>query len=79
MPGQILRILVAEGQHVKPGDHLMVLEAMKMEQTIKTTIDGVVKAILVKLGDIVAPGQMLVEIESMENANEHPSSSAASN
>ncbi|HEV3040405.1 MAG TPA: biotin carboxylase N-terminal domain-containing protein [Candidatus Angelobacter sp.] len=79
MPGQILRILVAAGQHVKPGDQLVVLEAMKMEQTIKTTIDGVVKAILVKLGDIVAPGQMLVEIESTENANEHPSSSAASN
>ncbi len=79
MPGQVLRILVAEGQHVKPGDHLMVLEAMKMEQTIKTTIDGVVKAILVKVGDIVAPGQMLVEIESMEDANEHTNSSAASN
>jgi len=79
MPGQVLRILVKEGQHVKPGDHLMVLEAMKMEQTIKTTIDGLVKAILVKPGDIVAPGQMLVEIQSMEDANEHPNSSAASN
>ncbi len=79
MPGQVLRILVVEGQRVKPGDHLMVLEAMKMEQTIKTTIDGMVKAILVKLGDIVAPGQMLVEIQSMENANEHPSSSGTSN
>ena len=52
---------------------------MKMEQTIKTTIDGLVKAILVKPGDIVAPGQMLVEIQSMEDANEHPGSSAASN
>jgi acetyl-CoA carboxylase biotin carboxylase subunit len=79
MPGQVLRILVVEGQHVKPGDHLMVLEAMKMEQTIKTTIDGVVKSVLVKPGDIVAPGQMLVEIQSMEDANEHPSNSAASN
>ena len=57
----------------------MVLEAMKMEQTIKTTIDGVVKTILVRPGDIVAPGQMLVEIESTEDANEHPSSSAANN
>jgi len=73
-----LRILVAEGQHVRPGDHLMVLEAMKMEQTIKTTIDGLVKAILVKTGDIVAPGQMLVEIQSMEDADEHPGSSTAS-
>lgn len=77
MPGQVLRILVTEGQHVKPGAPLMVLEAMKMEQTIKTTIDGLVKAILVKTGDIVAPGQMLVEIQSTEDANEHPSSSAA--
>jgi propionyl-CoA carboxylase alpha chain len=77
MPGQVLRILVAEGQSVKPGDALIVLEAMKMEQTIKATIHGVVRAVLVKAADVVAPGQMLVEIESVEDANEHASSSAA--
>jgi acetyl-CoA carboxylase biotin carboxylase subunit len=77
MPGQVLRILVAEGQRVKPGDALMVLEAMKMEQTIKATIQGVVRAVLVKTADVVAPGQMLVEIESVEVANEHASCSAA--
>ena len=77
MPGQVLRILVAEGQHVKPGDGLIVLEAMKMEQTIKATIQGVVRAVLVKPDQVVAPGQMLVEIESAEDANEHASSSAA--
>jgi acetyl/propionyl-CoA carboxylase alpha subunit len=77
MPGQVLRILVAEGQAVKPGDGLMVLEAMKMEQTIKATIQGVVRAVLVKPADVVAPGQMLVEIEAVEDANEHASSSAA--
>ena len=77
MPGQVLRILVAEGQQVKPGDGLIVLEAMKMEQTIKATIQGVVRAVLVKPAEIVAPGQMLVEIESVEDANEHASSTAA--
>ena len=77
MPGQVLRILVAEGQQVKPGDGLIVLEAMKMEQTIKATIQGVVRAILVKPAQVVAPGQMLVEIEAVEDANEHASSSAA--
>jgi acetyl/propionyl-CoA carboxylase alpha subunit len=77
MPGQVLRILVAEGQPVKPGDALIVLEAMKMEQTIKATIQGVVRAVLVKPEEVVAPGQMLVEIESVEDANEHASSSAA--
>jgi propionyl-CoA carboxylase alpha chain len=77
MPGQVLRILVAEGQQVKPGDGLIVLEAMKMEQTIKATIQGMVRAVLVKTAEVVAPGQMLVEIEAVEDANEHASSSAA--
>jgi len=77
MPGQVLRILVAEGQAVKPGDGLMVLEAMKMEQTIKAIIQGVVRTVLVKPAEVVAPGQMLVEIEAVEDANEHASSSAA--
>jgi propionyl-CoA carboxylase alpha chain len=77
MPGQVLRILVAEGQQVKPGDALIVLEAMKMEQTVKATIQGVVRAVLVKPAEVVAPGQMLVEIESVEDADEHANSSAA--
>jgi propionyl-CoA carboxylase alpha chain len=77
MPGQVLRILVAEGQEVKPGDALIVLEAMKMEQTIRATILGVVRAVLIKPAEVVAPGQLLVEIESVEDANEHASSSAA--
>ena len=75
----MLRINVTHGQRVKPGDSLIVLEAMKMEQNISAAMDGVVAAILVKPGEIVAPGQMLVEIESVEDANEHASGSAASN
>jgi propionyl-CoA carboxylase alpha chain len=67
MPGQVLRILVQEGQEVKTGDSLVVLEAMKMEQTIRTTINGRVRSVLVKTGQVVAPGQMLVEIGPEEN------------
>jgi propionyl-CoA carboxylase alpha chain len=74
MPGQVLRVLVSRGQQVRAGDALIALEAMKMEQTIKATIDGLVGAILVKPGDIVAPGQKLVEIQATENANEHADS-----
>ena len=67
MPGQVLRVLVREGQQVKTGDSLVVVEAMKMEQTIRTTIDGVVKSILVVKGQVVAPGQTLVQISAQEN------------
>ncbi len=67
MPGQVLRVLVREGQRVKTGDSLVVLEAMKMEQTIRTTINGRVQSVLVKTGQLVAPGQMLVEIGAEED------------
>jgi len=67
MPGQVLRILVKAGQRVKTGDSLVVLEAMKMEQTIRTTINGVVQSVLVETGQVVAPGQMLVQISALEN------------
>jgi propionyl-CoA carboxylase alpha chain len=66
MPGQVLRILVKEGQQVKAGDALIALEAMKMEQTIKATMDGVVGKVLVRQGEIVAPGQKLVEIQGQD-------------
>jgi propionyl-CoA carboxylase alpha chain len=73
MPGQVLRILVEEGQRVAAGDPLIVLEAMKMEQTIKTAIGGVVDAVLVKTGDLVMPGQMLVQITAVEKTHGHAS------
>jgi acetyl/propionyl-CoA carboxylase alpha subunit len=79
MPGQVLRIMVSEGQKVQPGEPLVALEAMKMEQTIKATMNGVVKSILVKPGEMVAPGQMLVEIQSLEDVHDdaHTSSSTS--
>ena len=67
MPGKVLRILVETGQQVRVGDPLVVLEAMKMEQTIRTTINGVVTDILVHPGQVIAPAQMLVQISALEN------------
>ena len=62
MPGSVLRILVRVGQDVRVGDALVVLEAMKMEQTIRAKVHGVVRSVLVETGQVVGPGQMLVEI-----------------
>ncbi|WP_157065557.1 biotin/lipoyl-containing protein, partial [Thermococcus celericrescens] len=62
MPGKILRILVREGEQVKTGQGLVVLEAMKMENEIPAPKDGVVKKILVKEGDTVDTGQALIEL-----------------
>ncbi|HXU34923.1 MAG TPA: acetyl-CoA carboxylase biotin carboxylase subunit [Blastocatellia bacterium] len=70
MPGQVLKILVAVGQQVSAGAALVVLEAMKMEQTLRASTDGVVEAILVKPGDVVAPGDTLVEIKAL-TTDEH--------
>jgi len=62
MPGKILRVLVREGDQVKVGQGLLVLEAMKMENEIPSPRDGVVKRILVKEGDTVDTGQALMEL-----------------
>jgi propionyl-CoA carboxylase alpha chain len=66
MPGQVLRILVETGREVRAGEPLVVLEAMKMEQTIRAHAHGVVESILVKPGQVVAPGETLVEIRAKE-------------
>ncbi len=62
MPGKILKILVKEGDQVKTGQGLLVLEAMKMENEIPAPKDGIVKKILVKEGDTVNTGDPLIEI-----------------
>ncbi len=60
MPGLILSVAVAEGQEVKKGDPLLILEAMKMENVIKAPADATVKAIRVRTGDSVEKNQVLV-------------------
>ncbi len=63
MPGMILEVCVEEGAEVKIGDKLIVLEAMKMENVLKSPIDGVVKSISVKKGDGVEKKHVLIRFE----------------
>jgi biotin carboxyl carrier protein len=63
MPGLILDVLVQVGDTVKEGDYLLVLEAMKMENTLSALGDGVVKSVSVIKGEKVEKNQLLIEIE----------------
>lgn len=63
MPGVVLEVNVAVGQTVSEDDALLVLEAMKMESTIVSPSNGVVKAIGIQSGDTVEKGHMLIEFE----------------
>lgn len=63
IPGTILDILVEPGQIVKLGDDLMILDAMKMKNKLKCNMDGKVKSIMVKKGDRVSKGTVLLELE----------------
>jgi biotin carboxyl carrier protein len=66
MPGQVVKVLVKEGQQVKQGEPLVILEAMKMENEFKATVDGIVKTVKVKEGDTVEANFVLVELEPQE-------------
>ena len=63
MPGKILRVLVSAGDALAAGDVVCILEAMKMENELKTPIEGVVKTVHVRPGQDVEMGALLVEIE----------------
>ncbi len=63
MPGLVLRMLVKEGEEVKKGDGLLVLEAMKMENILKSIGDGVVKKIHVSEKNTVEKGQILISFQ----------------
>lgn len=59
MPGTILKLNVAEGQAVKAGDVVLILEAMKMENEIVAPCDGTIKQLLVSKGSNVDTDQIL--------------------
>jgi biotin carboxyl carrier protein len=54
---------IAAGQTLKARDVLIIMEAMKMEHAIKAPEDGIVKEISFNVGDLVAEGAMLIEME----------------
>lgn len=62
MPATVVKVVVAVGDRVATGDPVVVLEAMKMELTIRAPRDGVVTAIACTAGELVAPGRPLVEL-----------------
>jgi biotin carboxyl carrier protein len=61
MPGLILDLKVAPGDVVKKGDVVLILEAMKMENSIKSPGDGVVKEVKVSLKQSVEKNQVLIQ------------------
>ena len=61
MPGLIIDLRVTTGQTIQPGDTLLILEAMNMENIIKSSGAGIVKRVAVKKGDSVEKGQVLIE------------------
>jgi biotin carboxyl carrier protein len=64
MPGTVLTVLVAPGEHVQARQPLVVLEAMKMEHPVTSPFEAVVSAVHVAPGDRVAGGAVLVELEA---------------
>lgn len=63
MPGLVIDISVEIGQSVHKGDALLILEAMKMENVIKSPTDGVIKSIAVNKGDAVEKNQVLLNFQ----------------
>ena len=62
MPGRVVRLLVNNGDSVRRGQSLLILEAMKMENDIQSPVDGVVDEIFVSSGDTVEAGGQLLHV-----------------
>ena len=62
IPGTITEIYVKEGDKVEAGEKLMILEAMKMKNTVHAELAGTVKKVLVKVGDRVPKNEVVFEI-----------------
>ena len=67
MPGLVIEISAKLNQALKSGEKVMVIEAMKMENSLIMPSDAVIKNILVKKGDAVVKGQLLVELDFTNN------------
>ena len=61
MPGIVVSVIVADGQEVKAGEPLAIVEAMKMENILRAERDGKVKAIHVKKGDSLNVDSVIME------------------
>lgn len=68
MPGKVTKLLKQKGDAVKAGEAVLVMEAMKMEYTLKAEVAGVVDQIHASVGDQVALGKMLVKVKADEKS-----------
>jgi biotin carboxyl carrier protein len=66
MPGKILKILVEKGENIIPEQNLVILESMKMENLITTSIPGIVHDILVKENDFVKSKQLIMILNQLD-------------
>ena len=64
IPARVTRVLVAQGDHVKKGAPLVMLEAMKMELTLNAPYDGIVSAVKAQVGEMITEGAELVIVDS---------------
>jgi biotin carboxyl carrier protein len=62
MPGKVVKLLVKEGDQVEKGQGLVIVEAMKMENEIKSPVKGIVDKVNFKAGDLVDAAQPIMEI-----------------
>ena len=63
MPGLLVKLAVAEGDEIKAGEELAVVEAMKMENSLRANEDGVVAKIMAQQGDSLMVDQPIVEFK----------------
>ena len=63
MPGKVVRLLVKAGEHVETGQGLLVVEAMKMQNEIRSPKSGTVERVLAKEGQAVNAGEVLAWVE----------------
>lgn len=63
MPGKVVKIFKKEGESVTKGETVLILEAMKMENEIKSGADGIIKSLNIKEGQALEAGFLMVEIE----------------
>ena len=63
MPGLVVSVIATKGQEVKEGDSLLILEAMKMENVLKSPVDGVIKNIKIEETNTVEKNEILIEFE----------------
>ena len=74
MPGVVRAVMILEGESVKKGQTLAVIEAMKMENKLSAPFDAVVKKLLIRVGQTVEREQVLVELTAAETSEIGPTS-----